>query len=68
MEISALLIGFGIVWVLVSVMLSAAWAGESPTDDYPMEFLWWPIWLLTVGLMRVFKSMKRAISDEWKKS
>jgi hypothetical protein len=65
MEILGFLIGFVVVWVLGSFILSAAWASESPTDDYPIEFLWWPIWLLTVGLMRVFKSMKRAISEEW---
>ena len=68
MEIPGFLIGFIIVWILGSAILSAAWMGEPHSyEEYPMEFLWWPIWLLTVGLMRVFKSMKRAISEEWNK-
>ncbi len=68
MEILGFLIGFVIVWAVGSAVLSAAWMSEPPTNDYPIEFLWWPIWLLTIGLMRVLKNMKRRILEEWEKS
>ncbi len=64
-----ILIVFIIAWIVIGFIISAAWMGEAHGDDkFPMEFFWWPIWLVTVGLMRVLKSIKRAISDEWKKS
>lgn len=61
-----IIIGFVIVWLIMTAILTFAWATE-PEGDYPMEFLWWPIWLVTVGLMRILKNMKRAISEEWNK-
>ncbi len=63
-----MLIGFIAVYVIITFALSGAWFEEAGIEDeYPTEFLWWPIWLLTVGLIRVLKSMKRAISEEWNK-
>lgn len=61
-----IIIGFVIVWILGSVMLSLICYNEY-SQDYPLEFLWWPIWLITVGLMRILKNIKRAISEEWNK-
>lgn len=62
-------IGFILFWIISAFVISAGWISDAHSDDeFPMELLWWPIWLVTVGLMRILKSMKRAISDEWKKS